>query len=93
MRETFEIFVTLQTLDNLSIEIQAGTTVAIVGPSGSGKSTTIQLIQRFYDTISGEVSWKLELPFPIYPSTDTRSTKFAVRNVSGPNTELVCRKS
>ncbi|KAL5111333.1 ATP-dependent translocase ABCB1 [Taenia crassiceps] len=42
-------------LDNLSIEIQPGTTVAFVGPSGSGKSTSIQLIQRFYDTISGEV--------------------------------------
>ncbi|VDK32048.1 unnamed protein product [Taenia asiatica] len=42
-------------MDNLSIEIRPGTTVAIVGPSGSGKSTTIQLIQRFYDTVSGEV--------------------------------------
>ena len=32
-----------------------GKTLALVGPSGCGKSTTIQLIQRFYDTIEGSV--------------------------------------
>jgi ATP-binding cassette subfamily B (MDR/TAP) protein 1 len=42
-------------LQNLSLEIQNGQTVAIVGSSGCGKSTCIQLIQRFYDTDSGEV--------------------------------------
>lgn len=43
-------------LDNLNIKIEPGTTVAFVGPSGSGKSTTVQLVQRFYDPLSGEVS-------------------------------------
>ncbi|KAI7878443.1 p-glycoprotein [Lichtheimia hyalospora FSU 10163] len=42
-------------LKDLSIKIKAGMSVAFVGPSGSGKSTTIQLIQRFYDTLSGQV--------------------------------------
>ncbi|RUS29249.1 hypothetical protein BC938DRAFT_480878 [Jimgerdemannia flammicorona] len=42
-------------LKQLDLEIQPGTTVAIVGPSGSGKSTTVQLIQRFYDPAEGEV--------------------------------------
>lgn len=39
----------------MDLEIKEGETVALVGNSGCGKSTVIQLIQRFYDTISGEV--------------------------------------
>lgn len=43
-------------LKGLNIKIEPGMTVAFVGPSGSGKSTTIQLVQRFYDALSGSVS-------------------------------------
>jgi ATP-binding cassette subfamily B (MDR/TAP) protein 1 len=43
-------------LKNLSLRIKPGMTVAFVGPSGSGKSTSVQLLQRFYDPISGSVS-------------------------------------
>ncbi|KAG2231879.1 hypothetical protein INT48_006071 [Thamnidium elegans] len=43
-------------LKGLNIKIEPGMTVAFVGPSGSGKSTTIQLVQRFYDALSGAVS-------------------------------------
>lgn len=35
--------------------IKPGMSVAFVGPSGSGKSTSIQLLQRFYDPLAGEI--------------------------------------
>ncbi|MFU1477298.1 ABC transporter transmembrane domain-containing protein [Roseovarius sp. C7] len=43
-------------LDDLTLDIAAGETVALVGPSGAGKTTIIQLIQRFYDPADGTVS-------------------------------------
>ncbi|KAI8391129.1 putative ABC transporter protein [Radiomyces spectabilis] len=42
-------------LKGLSLKIRPGMTVAFVGPSGSGKSTSVQLLQRFYDPIEGQV--------------------------------------
>jgi ATP-binding cassette, subfamily B, bacterial len=43
-------------LDNFSLEVTPGETIAFVGPSGAGKSTTFQLLLRFYDPDSGSVS-------------------------------------
>ena len=40
-------------IKNMSLEIPAGSTVAIVGPTGSGKTTIINLLMRFYDPDSG----------------------------------------
>ncbi|KAI7815643.1 ABC subfamily B member 5, partial [Rhyzopertha dominica] len=47
---------TVQILNGLNLTIKAGETVALVGSSGCGKSTCLQLIQRFYDPLSGSVS-------------------------------------
>ena len=44
-----------QILNGLSLDINVGQTVALVGSSGCGKSTTIQLLQRFYDPAEGQV--------------------------------------
>jgi ATP-binding cassette subfamily B (MDR/TAP) protein 1 len=41
--------------EDYSLKVDAGTTVALVGMSGSGKSTIIQLLERFYDPIKGQV--------------------------------------
>jgi ATP-binding cassette subfamily B protein len=43
-------------LNNFSLDVRPGETVAIVGPSGAGKSTTFQLLLRFYDPEAGRVS-------------------------------------
>ncbi|XP_063233075.1 ATP-dependent translocase ABCB1-like isoform X2 [Bacillus rossius redtenbacheri] len=43
-------------LRGLNLEVKQGQTVALVGPSGCGKSTCIQLLERFYDPLSGAVS-------------------------------------
>lgn len=42
-------------LDNISLSIEAGQTVGIIGSTGCGKTTLVSLIPRLYDTDEGEV--------------------------------------
>ena len=46
----------LAVLHDVSLEVQPGETIAIVGPSGGGKSTLCQLIPRFYDVTGGSIT-------------------------------------
>ncbi len=43
----------LEVLQEVSLQVQPGETIAVVGPSGGGKTTLCQLIPRFYDVSSG----------------------------------------
>uniref|UniRef100_A0A7N6C0R6 ATP-binding cassette, sub-family B (MDR/TAP), member 4 n=1 Tax=Anabas testudineus TaxID=64144 RepID=A0A7N6C0R6_ANATE len=45
----------VKVLNNMSLSVRSGQTIALVGSSGCGKSTTIQLLLRFYDPQEGSV--------------------------------------
>uniref|UniRef100_A0A8C4Y5L4 ABC-type xenobiotic transporter n=1 Tax=Gopherus evgoodei TaxID=1825980 RepID=A0A8C4Y5L4_9SAUR len=45
----------VQVLQGLNINVEKGQTLALVGSSGCGKSTVVQLLERFYDPLDGEL--------------------------------------
>lgn len=45
----------LDVLHDVSLHVNPGETIAVVGPSGGGKSTLCQLIPRFYDVTGGSI--------------------------------------
>jgi ATP-binding cassette, subfamily B, bacterial len=42
-------------LEDLSLQIEPGQMVALVGPTGAGKTTIVSLLPRFYETASGQI--------------------------------------
>ena len=45
----------VKVLRGLTLSAQKGQKLALVGSSGCGKSTIVSLLERFYDTVEGEV--------------------------------------
>ena len=43
-------------IDDLSLNVQPGQTVAIVGPTGAGKTTLVNLLMRFYEVTGGRIT-------------------------------------
>src|SRR5213075_1336998 len=42
-------------IEDLSLSVEPGRTVAIVGPTGAGKTTLVNLLMRFYELTSGQI--------------------------------------
>lgn len=62
-------------IENLSLEVRPGETVAIVGPTGAGKTTLVNLLLRFYDVDGGRI---------LIDGVDTRRmTRSALRRLFG----------
>ena len=43
-------------IDDLSLDVSAGATIAIVGPTGAGKTTLVNLLMRFYELDGGRIT-------------------------------------
>lgn len=52
---SFGYFSDQPVLKDITLEVQAGETLALVGPTGAGKSTLVSLIPRFYDPGAGRI--------------------------------------
>ncbi|MDH5677028.1 MAG: ABC transporter ATP-binding protein [Nitrospinota bacterium] len=68
--------VVVRALDNISLEINEGDQVGLVGHNGSGKSTLLRLIAGIYEPISGfvEVKGKITSMLDIFHGTDLEAT-------------------
>jgi len=64
----------VKVLDDVSFDVPAGSSLAIVGPSGSGKSTVISLIERFYDYQRGSIVMEGTYPINDYDLSYLRSS-------------------
>jgi len=59
-------------LEDFTLDVRPGETVALVGPSGAGKSTVLQLASRFYDPEAGTISFN-DVPLPAMDPVAMRS--------------------
>ena len=55
VRDLYKSFGSLEVLKGISLDIEEGEVVCLIGPSGSGKSTFLRCLNRLEETTSGTV--------------------------------------
>lgn len=70
-------------IEGLSIDVESGKKIAIVGPTGCGKTTLINLIMRFYDVKSGSISIGYEENGQIATEDVRNVTRHSLRSCYG----------
>jgi ATP-binding cassette subfamily B protein len=53
---SFRYFADVPLIEHLSLAVEPGQTVAIVGPTGAGKTTLVNLLMRFYEVTAGRIT-------------------------------------
>jgi osmoprotectant transport system ATP-binding protein len=72
---------TVASVDNLSMEIPEGSTVALIGPSGCGKTTTMRMINRLIDPSEGKIFVNGEEVTKADPVLLRRHIGYVIQNV------------
>ncbi len=71
-------------IQNLSLAVESGKKIAIVGPTGCGKTTLINLLMRFYDVCGGSISMSFENTSETAVTADIRDiTRSSMRRSYG----------
>ena len=68
-------------VDDVSLEIETGTTVALIGPSGCGKTTTMRMINRLQTPTSGQILVNGKDVNTVDPQTLRRSIGYVIQQV------------
>ncbi len=75
---------TIQAVDNISLSIAKGETVAFIGPNGAGKSTTIKMLSGILYPTSGDLS-----VLGLNPQRERRQLAYKIGTVFGQRSQLI----
>jgi ABC-type polysaccharide/polyol phosphate transport system ATPase subunit len=86
--------VTVKALDNISLEIEHGDRVGLIGHNGSGKSTLLRVISRIYEPTSGycKISGKVSALLDVMCGMDPESTGYENIKLRGIINGLTLKK-
>lgn len=76
-----KIYGSTKAVNQVSFQLEAGQTLALVGTSGSGKTTTLKLINRLIEPTEGEIFVQGENVFALPPEQMRRRMGYVIQNI------------